>query len=229
MQSETDAAGSRSFFTDRDRGGQPYGPAPTVAAPRRRESRRVLAGHVGFAALVKSRERTAPLWALMLATFWLDIVFAPLFLAHWESMEPVRGGYGGMLIHAPYTHSFLGMTVLSAALGAIFLVGSGRRVAVVVALVSASHWVLDLLVHRPDLPILPANAGRLPLLGLGLWNYPRAAACVELALVVAGAAGYWRASLAASASAGRSRAAATASAGTVAGFGLLLLFLDITS
>jgi hypothetical protein len=53
-----------------------------------------------------------------------------------------------------------------------------------------SHWLLDLLVHRPDLPILPGNAGGLPLLGLGLWRTPWASVVAELALVVAGAATY---------------------------------------
>ena len=65
----------------------------------------MVAGHFGFAALVKSRERTTPLWALMLATVWLDVVFVPLFLAHRETVQPVHAGYGGLIIHADYTHS----------------------------------------------------------------------------------------------------------------------------
>ena len=40
----------------------------------------MIAGHFGLAAAVKSHERQAPLWALMLATVWLDIIFVPLFL-----------------------------------------------------------------------------------------------------------------------------------------------------
>jgi hypothetical protein len=40
----------------------------------------MVAGHFGFAAMVKSREKSTPLWALMLATAWLDIVFVPLSL-----------------------------------------------------------------------------------------------------------------------------------------------------
>ena len=36
-------------------------------------------GHFGFAAAVKSRVPSAPLWALMLATQWLDVFFVPLF------------------------------------------------------------------------------------------------------------------------------------------------------
>src|SRR5208282_3796561 len=141
----------------------------------------MIAGHFGFAAIVKSRERSTPLWALMLATVWLDVVFVPLFVAHLEAVHPIspHAGYGGLIIHADYTHSIVGMLVLSAALGAMFLPRLGKRVALVIALVSASHWVLDLVVHRADMPVLPGNFGSLPRLGFGLWGHPPAAACVE--------------------------------------------------
>jgi membrane-bound metal-dependent hydrolase YbcI (DUF457 family) len=162
----------------------------------------MIAGHFGFAAMVKSRERSTPLWALMLATVWLDLVFVPLFVAHIETMQPVHEGYGGAIIHADFTHSIVGMLMLSAVLGAVFLPGLGKRVALVIALVSASHWVLDLVVHRADMPVLPGNYGNLPRLGFGLWSYPMAAACVELVLVIAGAAMYWRAAMDVSAKAG---------------------------
>lgn len=191
----------------------------------------MIAGHFGFAAIVKSRERSTPLWALMLATVWLDIIFVPLFAAHLETAQPIspHAGYGGMIIHTDYTHSIVGMLALSAALGAMFLLRLGRRVASVIALVSASHWVLDLVVHRADMPVLPGNFGNLPYLGLGLWNHPRAAGCVELVLVVAGAIMYWRAAMEVSTRAGRSGRLATLSAAMIAAFGLLVLFLDYTS
>ena len=189
----------------------------------------MIAGHFGFAALVKSRERTAPLWALMLATVWLDVVFTPLFVAHLETMQQVHTGYGGMIIHADYTHSLVGMLAVSAALGAMFLPRLGRRVAIVIALVSASHWVLDLVVHRADMPVLPGNFGNLPRLGFGLWTHPAAAACVELVLVVAGAFLYWRTAMEVSAGAGRNGRLASISAAMIAAFGLLVLFLDYTS
>lgn len=189
----------------------------------------MVAGHFGFAAMVKSREKTAPLWGLMLATVWIDIVFVPLFLAHRETVQPVHAGYGGLIIHADYTHSIVGMLALSAVLGAMFLPRLGRRVAMVIALVSASHWVLDLVVHRPDMPVLPGNFGRLPSLGFGLWNHPVAAACVEFVLVIAGAAMYWRAARDVSAKAARSGRLASVSAAMIAVFGVVVLWMDYTS
>lgn len=189
----------------------------------------MVAGHFGFAAIVKSREKSAPLWALMLATAWLDVLFIPLVIAHWETFEQIHAGYAGLIIHANYTHSLAGMLVLSAILGAIFLPKLGVRVALIIALVSASHWVLDLVVHRPDMPVLPGNIGGFPYLGFGLWNYPVAAACVELVLVVAGAVMYWRAAVEVSAKAGRNGKLAAISAGMIAAFGVLVLAIDYTS
>jgi hypothetical protein len=152
----------------------------------------VIAGHFGFAAAVKSRETAVPLWALMLACQWLDVVFVPLFLAGIETITPLgAGGYGAIVIHADWTHSLLGALVLSALLG-LFWRG---RVGLVISAVSFSHWILDLMVHRADLPLLPANAGGLPLLGFGLWRWPAISALVELALVIGGGVLYWRAAL----------------------------------
>ena len=50
----------------------------------------------------------------------------------------------------------------------------------------------DLVVHRQDMPILPGNIGNLPLLGLGLWNYPWMALALEVVLGVVGLAIYFR-------------------------------------
>ena len=190
----------------------------------------MIAGHFGFAAAVKSRERTAPLWALMLATVWLDIVFIPLLAAHLEWVQPVRvaPAYGGMVIHAELTHSFLGMLILSAVLGLVFLPKWGKRVATVVALVAASHWFLDLVVHRPDMPLLPMNVGHLPLLGLGLWTHPQLSGLAELFLVLAGAALYGRAARTVSRQAGESVRWATLAASLIAIFGFIVLFMDYT-
>ena len=65
----------------------------------------MVAGHFGFAAVVKSRERQTPLWALMLACQWLDVVFVPLFVLGIERITPVpgtSGRYGQVIIHADY-------------------------------------------------------------------------------------------------------------------------------
>jgi hypothetical protein len=86
--------------------------------------------------------------------------------------------------------------------------------------------LLDLVVHRADMPILPANLAHLPKLGFGLWQWPAAAIIAELALVVAGALCYWRAARAAVRSAGGSgvlRADVTAALILICGCAILLL------
>ena len=155
----------------------------------------MIAGHFGFAALVKSRERQAPLWALMLATVWLDIVFVPLFVAGVETITSVGrpGGYGAGIIHADYTHSLVGAIALSLVFGLAFGWRWGSRTAIVLGLVSFSHWILDLLVHRADMPLFPGHDLHQPRFGFGLWRHPSTAASMELMLVVMGAWLYWRA------------------------------------
>src|ERR671932_744576 len=114
----------------------------------------MVAGHFGLAAGVKSQVPAAPLWALMLATQWLDVFFVPLFLMGIETIEPVNpanpNAYGGGVIHADYTHSLVGAILLSVLAGGLAWAMFGRRIGVVIGAVAFSHWLLDLLVHYPD-------------------------------------------------------------------------------
>jgi hypothetical protein len=191
----------------------------------------MIAGHFGFAAIVKSRERATPLWILMLATVWLDIVFIPLYMLGIETIRPVAGahlGYGTGIIYADYTHSLVGAAVLSVFLGALGGLLWGKRSAIVIGLVAFSHWVLDLVVHRADMPILPANYGNLPRLGFGLWRFPAVSATVELILVLLGAWMYWRAAHSVAFRAGSGLRLATVTACLIAAFGVLILWMDFT-
>lgn len=184
----------------------------------------MIAGHFGFAAAVKAREPSAPLWALMLATVWMDVLFVPLFLAHVETIQTVSsGGYGDGIIYADYTHSIVGALVIAATFGLVAAWPWGRRVGAVLAAVVFSHWLLDLVVHRADMPVLPGNAGQLPRLGFGLWRWPAASFTTELALVMVGALLYGRA--AALLPGNRARLAQVV-ASLIAAFGIATLVLN---
>jgi hypothetical protein len=190
----------------------------------------MIAGHFGLAAALKSRETATPLWALMLATVWLDVVFMPLFLAHVETLKAVSGppgAYGGAVIFADYTHSLIGAGALSAVLGLSAARLWGARSGIVIGAVAVSHWILDLVTHRADMPILPGNLGDLPRLGLGLWRWPAASAAVELGLVVLGAALYWNAARKAARQAGRGAVLPAVVGGLAMTFGVLVLALDV--
>src|SRR5437879_11558326 len=82
----------------------------------------------------------------------------------------------------PYTHSLVAALLWSlgayVAYRAIRAFGASHRAALLVALAVFSHWVLDLVVHRPDLPLYD-NVAKV---GLGRWNYPAPAFLLEVAV-----------------------------------------------
>jgi hypothetical protein len=174
----------------------------------------MFAGHFGLAAgaraldvrLLSKRQATGaatsapshpdvPLWALMLSTQLLDVLFAFLVVAGGESFGG-DSGYGEGWIHAYYSHSLAGALLIAVAAGLLAAKWWSRQGGLLVAATVFSHWLLDLLVHRPDLPILPGNLGHLPLLGFGLWGTPAASIALEALLVVGGALLYFASLLA---------------------------------
>ncbi len=85
------------------------------------------------------------------------------------------------LYYMPYTHSLVGTLIWAAAFALIVLIVQRNMTGAILAgLVVTSHWLLDLLVHRPDLTL--AGAG--PRMGLGLWNYPVVEITLELGLTI---------------------------------------------
>jgi hypothetical protein len=202
-----------------------------MACREKRDCEFMIAGHFGFAALVKGREQSTPLWVLMLASVWLDIEFVPLFLAGIKTIQPVGGhqGYGSSMIYADYTHSFAGMLVLSAILALLSRPFWGTRSAMVIGLVAASHWVLDLVVHRADMPILPGNRAHLPRVGFGLWRFPWVSAAIEAVLVLLGAGVYWAAARSVSIQAKQKPRLAAQVALFIATWGIFILYLDVST
>ncbi len=83
----------------------------------------MIAGHVGLAVGVKGQAPRVPLWALMLSTLLLDVLFLFFSAAGLESIgvaDPTQGaGYGSALIHAAYTHSLVGALLIAAVAGLI--------------------------------------------------------------------------------------------------------------
>jgi hypothetical protein len=93
------------------------------------------------------------------------------------------------LYHMPYTHSLVGVGIWAAAFLVIVAIHQRNlAVGVLAGLVVLSHWLLDWIVHVPDLTI----GGAPPKLGLGLWNYPLVAMPLELGLTFAAFAFYVR-------------------------------------
>lgn len=139
-------------------------------------------GHWAPAFVAATHPRAPKLGTLFIAAQLVDWAFFGLLLTGAEKMRVVPGitAMNPMdLYHMPYTHSLLGSSLW--ATGFAVLVLLARRdwiTAAIAATVVLSHWLLDLLVHRPDLTL----AGAPPKLGLGLWNYPAIEIPLELGL-----------------------------------------------
>ena len=158
----------------------------------------MITGHFGLAAGLKKIAPRLPLWSLLLATFWLDIIFTIFSMFGLETftpMDPAQPMYGEVIINAHYTHSLVGALLISLLTGWLASLRWKNDGGLVIGAVVFSHWILDLLVHRPDLPLLPGNLGNLPLLGLGLWDYPIISGVIELELALGGAYFYYRSTM----------------------------------
>ncbi|MBV8806489.1 MAG: hypothetical protein JO042_15640, partial [Sinobacteraceae bacterium] len=88
--------------------------------------------------------------------------------------------------------------------------------------------LLDLPVHRADMPFLPGNLGHLPRLGLGLWAHPAWVMAMEAALVLAGALLYWRAARGVTMHTGKGFKPALLTAWLIGIGGSAVLTMDVT-
>jgi len=83
----------------------------------------------------------------------------------------------------PISHSLAAVAAWGAAFGAVHLWRKRRPTdALLLGLLVVSHWALDFLTHRPDMPLWPGG----PKVGLGLWNSVPATLVVELLMSAAG-------------------------------------------
>ncbi len=141
-------------------------------------------GHYSASFAGKTVDRTIPLWVLFVAVQLLDFVWAILILLGIEHARIVPGFMAASpvdLYDMPYTHSLAGALVISALGGAVFcLIWKRAWTAVlIIGLAVFSHWILELVVHGPDLLIYGSHK-----MGFGLWNYFWPEIAVEFALLL---------------------------------------------
>lgn len=90
--------------------------------------------------------------------------------------------------HYPWTHSLPGAAVWGSLFAGVWYARKRQaRTALLLAGLVVSHWVLDWVTHRPDLPLYPGGGGKV---GLGLWNSIIGTVVVEGAIFAAGVALY---------------------------------------
>ncbi len=152
-------------------------------------------GHYGPAFAAKAVVKTVPLWVLFVAAQWVDFLWAAFVIAGVEKVRLVENFIGVNpldLYFMPYTHGLPSAALLSLFIGgvaAVALKGDRMAIVLVVGVTAFSHWLLDWVVHAPDLPIVFDEMK----VGMALWAYPYASVPVEIALVLGGVWFYDRA------------------------------------
>jgi membrane-bound metal-dependent hydrolase YbcI (DUF457 family) len=150
-------------------------------------------GHIGLALAAKRAAPRVSLATLFVAAQLADVLW-PVLLA--LGLERVRIDPGNTaftpldFISYPYSHSLVALIGWGVLFGVVYrAVAGGRQTLWLLAALVVSHWVLDYVTHRPDMPLYPGSAK----FGLGLWNSIPATLLIEGLLYIAGVAIYLRA------------------------------------
>jgi len=150
---------------------------------------------IGHYALGLAAKRVAPrtsLGTLFAAPTLADLLWPVFLLLGWEQARVVPASNPFLVLWLddfPISHSLLTLIGWGVLFGFLYRARTGYgRGAVVVALLVVSHWVLDFVTHRPDMPFYPGSAAG----GLGLWNSVVGTLVVEGLLFLGGVAIYAR-------------------------------------
>lgn len=154
-------------------------------------------GHFAVALAAKKPAPTVSLGTLFVAAQFLDLLWPLLLLSGMESVGLLSSDSPFLRLELhdyPISHSLLTVVGWSLLFGvAYFLLRRSARGAWIVGLAVFSHWVLDFITHRPDIPLYP---GSTTYIGLGLWNSFAGTMIVEGVLFLAAVALYARATAA---------------------------------
>lgn len=152
-------------------------------------------GHFAVGLLSKKDNALPSLAMMFIAVQLLDLIWPVFVLLGIESLSIDPGNTA--LTHLsfdyyPYSHSLLMALIWSVVLGVIYhLSTKNARGSLILGGLVMSHWILDFITHRPDLPLSPFGDTKV---GLGLWNYPVLEIILELGLFGLGVALYLRSS-----------------------------------
>ena len=155
-------------------------------------------GHFGLGFATKKATPEVSLGTLFLACQFADLLWPTLLLLRIERVE-IEPGATRMtpldFVSYPYSHSLLMLCIWGVAFGVIYAAirRSRLRAAVALALLVVSHWVLDVVTHRPDMPLTVSGSTKL---GLGLWSSVRGTLAAELIVFLVGIVLYARSTVA---------------------------------
>jgi membrane-bound metal-dependent hydrolase YbcI (DUF457 family) len=148
-------------------------------------------GHFALGLVASRVEKRLALGTALLASQLPDAIWPYLLLTGVETVSIVPGDTAMTPLRFdsyPWSHSLLMVTLAGAILAALYRAfGGANRAAFFVAGLAVSHWFLDFMTHRPDMPVLPWSDIKL---GLGMWNSVPLTVTVE-ALMYAGAVAFY--------------------------------------
>jgi predicted neutral ceramidase superfamily lipid hydrolase len=131
----------------------------------------VFIGHYGVGLAAKKIDNRPSLGTLFLAAQFLDILWPVFILLGLERVEIDPMPKKFLTLHFtsyPLSHSLAAALVWSLLFGLVYYwIRKNVRVSTMLGLLVLSHWILDLIVHIPDLQLIPGSDMRV---GLGLWN-----------------------------------------------------------
>ncbi len=134
-------------------------------------------GHYAVSLALKRVDKNVSLGMLFLAVQFVDILFFPFVLMGIERFNLVENYTESThfeLVFMPYTHSLFASLLWAAAVYIVFRflllkkAVNKNKLAIVMGVAVLSHWLLDLIVHTPDLPLLSDSSTKV---GFGLWNH----------------------------------------------------------
>ncbi len=144
-------------------------------------------GHIAVGFAAKRAAPKATLGILVAAALLLDLIWPLFVLAGWERVAIDHGNTAFTplaFVYYPISHSLAGAAAWALLFaGGYWAATSYRRGAIVIGLAVLSHWWMDVVVHRPDLPLYP---GSKTYAGLGLWNSVAGTIAVEATIFAAG-------------------------------------------
>jgi len=151
-------------------------------------------GHFAAGMAGKKLQPSVSLGTLILAAQFLDLLWPTLLLLNLEHVviSPGKSAVTPLeFSHYPISHSLLLVIGWGILFGILyFAFTKNRGAALLLGMLVVSHWLLDLIVHIPDLPLYPGNS---PKLGLGLWNSAVLTVIVEGTIFLVGITLYVRA------------------------------------
>jgi len=144
-------------------------------------------GHYALGFASKKIDKSPSLAMMFVAVQLLDFLWPIFVLLGLETFEIEAGNTVLTPLNFtfyPYSHSLLMCIVWGALLGFIYYITTkNRKGAVILLALVCSHWILDVISHRPDLPLSPFSDQKV---GLGLWNYPILESTFEIGLFITG-------------------------------------------